>query len=49
MKKAKLKLPYNCAELEILNFETCDIVTASGNTEPPEDIGGSGGDNYGWT
>ncbi len=45
MEKEKLKLLYNGAELEILRFETCDIVTTSGGTE----AGGWGGDKQGWT
>lgn len=45
MKTEKLKLPYNGAELEILKFETCDIVTASGGAE----AGGWGDDKHGWT
>ena len=45
MKTEMLKLPYNGAELEILKFETCDIVTASGG----EEAGGWGDDKHGWT
>ena len=47
MKKEKLNLPYNGAELEIIKFETCDIVTTSGDGSG--EVGGTGGDNYGWT
>ena len=56
MKKEKLKLPYCGAELEMIQFETCDIVTAS-NQEPDDDenqsygnsAGGWGSDNNGWS
>lgn len=51
MKKEKLKQPYCGAELEIIEFETCDIVTTS-NPENNNHGGGAGGwgsDSNGWT
>ena len=46
MEKEKLKSGYDKAALEIINFETCDIVTASGGSDG---YGGWAEDNLGWT
>lgn len=45
MEKEKLKIHYESAVLEITQFETCDIVTTSGDTW----LGDSTSDKDGWT
>lgn len=43
MEKEKLRLPYEEADLAILRFSSCDVITTSGN------YGSEGDDNQGWT
>jgi hypothetical protein len=45
MEKEKLKVHYEYAALEITLFETCDIVTTSGDSW----LGDSTSDKNGWT